>query len=205
MNKTTASKVEPTKDRMLSEHAFTRLLAWLDQGADSEGQSYLAMRRRLVNYFDRKNCSTPDELADETLNRVARRLQEEGITETESPARYCYIVARFVFMEHLRSSAKEQLLLGELAREPREASGGPVEVNERYAQMLSCMGRCIQKLDPAKRDIILRYYVGKERVKIENRRALADTLGITTNALSIRACRIRDELEICVRQCMHGE
>jgi hypothetical protein len=54
------------------------------------------MRRRLVQYFDRKNCLRPDELADETLNRVARRLEEKGgITDTP-PARYCYILARFV-------------------------------------------------------------------------------------------------------------
>ena len=38
-------------------------------------------------------------------------------------------------------------------------------------------------------------------VKIGNRRALADSLGITINALSIRACRIRDKLEACVKEC----
>jgi hypothetical protein len=32
------------------------------------------MRRRLVLYFQRKRCLTPDDLADETLNRVTRRL-----------------------------------------------------------------------------------------------------------------------------------
>ena len=70
------------------------------------GLKYLEMRRRLVSYFDRKNCATPDELADETLNRVARRLEEEGAIESETPARYCYIVARFVFMEYLRETHK---------------------------------------------------------------------------------------------------
>jgi DNA-directed RNA polymerase specialized sigma24 family protein len=205
MNKSTVSKLESQKDRTLSAAAFDRLLRWLDQGTDSKGENYLVIRQRLVNYFDRKSCSTPDELADETLNRVARRLQEEGITEAESPARYCYIVARFVFMEHLRSSAKERWLNKELSRESKEAIGGDVEGNQRYSQMLKCMGACIEKLDPAKREIIVRYYVGKERAKIENRRALAESLGITTNALSIRACRIREELEACVRGCMKEE
>jgi DNA-directed RNA polymerase specialized sigma24 family protein len=205
MNKSTVSKLESQKDRTLGAAAFDRLLRWLDQGADSKGQNYLVIRQRLVNYFDRKNCLTPDELADETLNRVARRLQEEGVTEAESPARYCYIVARFVFMEHLRSTAKERWLSKELDRAREKAIGGGVGGDERYAQMLGCMGECIEKLDPAKRDIIVRYYVGKERVKIENRRALADSLGISTNALSIRAWRIRDQLESCVRECMKGK
>jgi DNA-directed RNA polymerase specialized sigma24 family protein len=198
----TASKVEKKKNRTLSADAFSRLLTWLDQDEDSEGRNYLEMRRRLVNYFSSKNCSSPDELADETLNRVARRLHEEGITEAESPARYCYIVARFVLMEYLRSSAKEQTLRNELRRVPPEPTAGPADTNERYALMLKCMGDCLQELDPVKRDLIIRYYVGKERAKIENRRALAESLGITANALSIRACRIRDQLEACVRQCM---
>jgi hypothetical protein len=60
-------------------------------------------------------------------------------------------------------------------------------------------------LESAGREIIARYYVGKARVKIEHRRALAEDLGITINALSIRACRIRDKLETCVRECVGTE
>jgi hypothetical protein len=55
------------------------LLAWLDDGVDSGGQSYLEMRRRLVRYFQRKRCLAPDDLADETLKRVARRLAEPEV------------------------------------------------------------------------------------------------------------------------------
>lgn len=62
------------------------------------------MRARLVAYFDHKNCAAPNDLADETLNRVAHRLEEEGIIESETPAKYCYIVARFVFMENVRAA-----------------------------------------------------------------------------------------------------
>ena len=75
--------------------ALEHVLTWLDEGVDSGGEKYLEMRRRLVSYFDRKRCLSPDELADETLNRVARRLEEEGAI-TDAPARYCYIVAKYV-------------------------------------------------------------------------------------------------------------
>ncbi len=75
----------------LTPLAFHRLLNWLDAGANSGGESYLEIRMRLVAYFDRRNCLTPDELADETLTRIARRLEEEGITESETPAKYCYL------------------------------------------------------------------------------------------------------------------
>lgn len=166
------------------------------------------MRQRLVAYFDRKNCLTPDDLADQTLNRVARRLDEEGVIESDTPAKYCYIVARFVFMEHLRETQKENVLLGEIRRQPHGRSLAVSEADDKKQgkeKMLNCLEQCTGKLESPNREVITRYYVGKERVKIENRRGLAAELGITMNALSIRACRIRDRLEACVRECVGVE
>jgi len=193
-------KTQLKKDWTLTPEALHRLLAWLDEGVNSAGQKFLEMRRRLVDYFDRKNCLTPDELADETLNRVARRLEEERALETETPAKYCYILARFVFLEYLRARAKDQAVRSEIRGEPRDEREDQTnrEIKER---MLECLDQCAGKLDSANRKLIFGYYFGEERVKIDNRRALAEALGITVNALSIRACRIRDQLELCVRQC----
>ena len=204
MGELSAQTVGQKRDWVLSSRAFHRLLVWLDDGAHSEGGKYLETRRRLVDYFDRKNCATPDELADETLNRVARRLEEEGSIETEAPAKYCYVVARFVLLEHLRGAQRDGALLQELRRQPREGgpdADGADEEQEVRERMLSCLERCTEELEPKSRELITQYYVGAERVKIESRRALAERLGITANALSIRACRIRDRLENCVRRC----
>ncbi|MDT5269546.1 MAG: hypothetical protein QOH49_1732 [Acidobacteriota bacterium] len=196
---------EKKKDWALNSRAFRRLLTWLDGGANSDGQKYLEMRRRLAAYFDRKNCPTPDELVDETLNRVARRLEEEGVIEGDTPARYCYIVARFVFMEHLREVRKENMLTNHLRQQPHAYDLVASEVNDEQKikeRRLDCLERCLDGLESASREIIQRYYVGKARVKIEHRRTLAEELGVTMNALSIRACRIRDKLEACVRECV---
>lgn len=194
-------EVEQKKNWALTPRAFDRLLNWLNGGENSEGENYLEMRRRLIAYFDRKNCVAPDELTDETLNRVARRLEEEGGIDSETPAKYCYIVARFVFMEYLRETQKRVDALAEMRRqEPGHRSSG-AEVSDGRETLLNCLDRCTSKLTSPNRDLIAEYYIGKERLKIENRRALAERLGITMNALSIRACRIRDKLEACVRQC----
>ena len=204
MSELSAQKAGRKKDWPLTEGAFQRLLGWLDEGADSDGQKYLEMRRRLVAYFDRKNCSTPDELADETLNRVARRLEEEGAIETDAPARYCYTLARHVFMEHLRGARRSDALVEEMRRRPRGdemAESETSDDSEIREKTLNCLEQCTAKLEALNREIITRYYTGKERVKIENRRALAEELGVSANALRIRACRIRDRLEECVRRC----
>jgi DNA-directed RNA polymerase specialized sigma24 family protein len=205
MNEISARKGGKKRDWTLNPRAFQRLLIWLDEGANSDGQKYLEMRRRLAAYFDRKNCPMPDELADETLNRVARRLEEEGAIEGDTPASYCYIVARFVFMEHLREMQKDSTLTNHLRQQPHADHLIASEVDNEQKikeQRLSCLEQCLNRLESVSREIIARYYVGKARVKIEHRRALAEELGITMNALSIRACRIRDKLEACVRECV---
>jgi DNA-directed RNA polymerase specialized sigma24 family protein len=205
MNKLSVKKAEQKKDWSLTENAFHRLLNWLDEGTTSNGERYLEMRRRLVDYFDRKNCLSPEDLTDETMNRVARRLEEEGIIESDTPAKYCYIVARFVFMEYLRRTQKEDGTLEEVAWQPAIISLPAYEADDertRKESMLNCLEECVAKLDPINKEIITGYYTGTERIKIENRRALAERLGITMNALSIRACRIRDRLEECVKRCI---
>ena len=179
--------------------AFVQLLAWLDGGVDSSGEKYLEMRRRLAGYFARKRCLFPDELADDVLNRVSRRLQEEGAIADAPPARYCYIVAKFVFLESLRNP--------EHRRVDRESStlAGPAAPMESPHRVLDCLERCLGLLSAPESELILDYYRGEQRLKVEHRRALAERLGVTPNALSIRACRIRSKLEQCVSTCSAGE
>ena len=187
---------------VLSPEVFEALLNWLDQGINSSGKTYLEMRQRLVFYFDRKNCSSPDELADETLNRVARRLQEEGTIESDTPAKYCYIVARFVFMEFLRQAHRAGIAIDEVRRQGPGVYFVVPEGDDDEEKRLACLRQCTNKLDSVNRELITRYYVGKGHLKIANRRSLAESLGITMNALAIRACRLRDKLATCVRQCV---
>jgi DNA-directed RNA polymerase specialized sigma24 family protein len=190
----------------LTQFAFGRLLAWLDDGMDSQGEAYLEMRRRLVSYFDRRNRPFPDELADETLNRIARTLGECGAIAVTPPARYCYAVARFVLLEDLRR--KPRYLPVEAVRvEPCVASGPASGAGEQASireQRLECLDRCLEKLKPEQRDLAIEYYRDVKRVRIDRRRELAARLGITMNALGIRASRIRGSLEVCVDDCCRG-
>ena len=195
-------KTESKKNWAITSSAFARLLGWLDEGKDSDGRNYLEMRQRLVAYFDRKNCLTPDDFADETLNRVARRLEEEGQIESETPAKYCYITAKFVFMESLRGADKKSVPLDDALKKSSSNQSSEDEGKNLKEKMLDCLEICTGKLEAANREMIVSYYYGEERVKIENRRALAEKLGISTNALTIRACRIRDKLEGCVGKCV---
>jgi DNA-directed RNA polymerase specialized sigma24 family protein len=197
---------ELKKDWTLNAGAFRQFLIWLDDGVDSEGERYLELRRRLARYFDRRNCSSPDELADETLNRVARKLEEKGEIVGASPAHYCYIVAKFVFLEFGRRSEHNQTSLDDAQGSGRvmpylAVPSWPDVDAVAKEKLFDCLERCLDKLQPEDRELILDYYRGEQRAKIERRAELAARFGLTMNALSIRACRIRSKLEICVSTC----
>lgn len=188
-----------------TKFAFDQLLEWLDDGIESHGNTYLEIHRRLVSYFDRRNRPSPHELADETLNRIARTLAKDGVIETRPPARYCYVVARFVLLEDIRRDQRMVRLdersrggawgtLDEVPTEPREALAA-------QEQRLECLEGCLQKLTAAQREVIVEYYRGGRGQQIERRRDMAKRLGITMNALGIRVCRIRSALESCVEAC----
>jgi DNA-directed RNA polymerase specialized sigma24 family protein len=193
-------KPELKKDWQPTPDAFRNFLGWLDEGTDSGGEKYLEVRRRLAAYFDRRSCSPADELADETLNRVARRLEEEGAVSETPPVRYCYIVARFVFLEHIRRKGHRQVEFDE-----RSGSGKPAALpsdsdDAARQRLLESLDRCLRLLSNPDRKLILEYYRGEQRARIERRREIAARLQLTANAVTIRACRIRDRLETCLKR-----
>ena len=186
----------------LSQFVFERLLVWLDDGTESHGERYLEMRRRLVSYFDRRNRPAADELADETLNRVARTLEQTGEIAIRPPARYCYVLARFVLLEDLR---RERRHVGfDETRLSIDVRASVAEPTEDLELRLDCLDRCLEQLKPEQRMLIVDYYRDSRRQKIERRRELAERLGISMNALAIRACRIRDALLTCLEGCRNA-
>jgi DNA-directed RNA polymerase specialized sigma24 family protein len=187
---------------ILTQTAFARLLAWLDDGVDSHGETYLEMRRRLVSYFDRRDRTAADELADETLNRVGRTLERAGVIAINPPARYCYVVARFVLLENIRRERRHVAFDEPRIRPALQTSvTALIERDDGFAvreQRLERLECCLRTLRPDQRELVIEYYRGARRQRIDRRRDLAKRLGITMNALSIRICRIRDALVTCV-------
>ncbi len=194
------------KDWTPTESAFQHFLEWLDEGVDSGGEKYLEMRRRLIAYFDRKNCLSADELADETLSRVAQKVQEKGGIKDLAPAHYCYVTAKFVFLEYLRRHAQGNIGLDDLpaASQPR-SEDHDISLfssdSKNQEQLLDCLDQCLKKLSATDSQLILEYYQGEQQEKIQHRRKLGERLGLSANALSVKACRIRGKVEACVKEC----
>jgi len=178
------------KDWVLTQESFEALLTWLDSNRDSAGQRYEQIRTRLIKIFACRGCCEPEDLADETINRVTNRLGEIGPTFTGEPALYFFGVANKVFLEYLR-------------RKPTPSLPIATESSEEAEHQSQCLDRCIGRLTPDNRALVLQYYQEDKRAKIENRKQLADRLGIAVNALRIRAHRIRRSLQNCVEECLN--
>jgi DNA-directed RNA polymerase specialized sigma24 family protein len=187
----------PTSKRawVLTRESFDRLLALLDSDRERAGEQYEKMRRALVKFFVRRGSASPEEQADKTINRVARKIDEgEAIRHLES---YFIGVARMVWLEDLKEQARERRAFNQLSR-AGQSSADSADANRR----LACFESCLEKLPDASRELIVEYYREEKRAKIERRKALAASLGMPLNALRIRAHRLRLHLEKCVRDCV---
>lgn len=182
----------------LTPAAFDGLLSWLDPDRERAGERYEQIRSGLIRGFQRHGCVQPEDLADETINRVAKRLPDIAPNYTGDPARYFYGVAHNVHLESLRRQPEVvPLPPGELPlREtPPDLLG---DVEPEYA----CLQRCMQHLTPRNREMILQYYRGERDVKIKLRQELAERLGIKLANLRLQAQRVRANLKKCILVCL---
>jgi DNA-directed RNA polymerase specialized sigma24 family protein len=191
MDRVSASKSE----WIMSEEALARFLLCLDSDSDRAGAKYESLRLRLMKFFDWRGALFPEECADETINRIIRKI-DEGDAIRDIPT-YCYGVARMVFLEKLKSSESRRVDFEELSPATLVAPG-PEEGDERQ----ECFERCLKELPLESRELILQYYSNERREKIDGRQALAQRIGIPLNALRSRAQRIRNRLEGCVGGCI---
>lgn len=189
------------KEWVLTREALDSFLAKLDRDRDRAGQKYEGVRLRLLKYFQWSGAAAPDIEADETINRVARKIEEgENVHNLNA---YIYGVARLVSAESRKTRAQSQQLADET--ETIEASR-PDENDSDVGERRACFGRCLEALPDKSRKIVTEYYQYEQGKKIEHRKQLAARLGITLNALRISAHRIRSGLETCVRKCLkHSE
>ncbi len=183
------------KEWALTKEAFDRFLGLLDMDRDRAGQKYESVRLRLVKYFQWNGAIEPDMEADETINRVARKIIE-GANVYNLNA-YIQGVAKLVKAESLRNPNRRHLDIEE-AYDIAATSGEDPDETERR----TCLKRCLGSLPDESREIIITYYENEKGLRIQCRKQLAARLGITANALRINAHRIRVSLETCVRECL---
>jgi len=165
---------------LTADHLASLLAALGPQAADR----YEQLRWRLARLFEWERSVDPEALADEALDRLARRLAEsEPVERIES---YLFGIARLLLREEAARNVRQRSKLAEFARARTRLS---LPASDELAERLS---RCLAMLAPEQRRILLSYYQDKQRER------LAAELGLQMNALRNRALRLREKLEKCV-------
>ncbi len=176
-------------DWKVSSEVFEEFLTWLNFDREEAGRKYEDIRRRLIKIFACRGCFCPEDLADETINRVIVKVPEVRESYRGDPGRYFGGVARNVYHEFVRKRA--------VTPPPPRADGPDSQERE-----LDCLEECLDRIPGQNRATILRYYEGEKRTKIKNRNEMARELGTDLNALRIRVHRIRAILQRCVGDCL---
>ena len=180
----------------LTEEAFDKFLVWLHPDREEAGKKYEEIRRHLIIILTSRGCDAPEELADETINRVIQRAQQMADTYRGEPAPYFITVANNLFLEHRAKLQTRSELPPDLAQPDPD----PNEDRD-----YDCLDRCMEELRPVNRYLVLRYYREDKQAKIDHRKQLADEMGIGVNALRIRAHRIRLTLQECLDKCLASD
>src|SRR5215470_10727372 len=180
----------------LTQKAFDQFLSLLDLDRDRAGEIYETLRQNLVQLFIWRGCRDPEAHADETINRIIRKIDEgEEIRDLIS---YAHGVARRLLLEIFKKQEREQIGIEELP--PLAAPQEDVETEDGVL----CLRRCLNRLPEESRQLIVMYYQGEKSAKIENRKRLAEGLRVTLGALRYRAFDLRQRLQGCIERCMRG-
>ena len=171
----------PTKE------AFDKLLLWLDPDRDKAAKKYQTIQLRLIKIFATRGCCDPEEIADETFNVAALKIDWLLENYVGDPSLYLYGIAKKIFLETIK---------------PKPVPPTPPD-NTELERRSTCLDRCFEQLlTPEERRLIIEYHEKAGRDRIRTRQALADEFGLSINALRIKVHHIHARFRPCMNDCL---
>jgi hypothetical protein len=199
----------------LSPQDFDRFLYWLEPNRETSAQKYQEIHQKLTRYFYFKGCKCPEDLTDETVDRVAIRVLRESLPAfSNGHLKLFYGFAKNVYLEYLKYVGRFESFEPGSVEAPggTEGAGWLLAILEdtnsgdaSAEQQHRCLDRCLKRIAAADRELLLHYYNYARGEKALHRKAIAREWHITLNALRIRICRLQSKVGYCVKQCLGSE
>lgn len=173
-------------------------------GEDGQGiiELFESLRAKLTIFFEIRHCIDPEELADETMQRVVLKICQG--TEVSNLIGYSYGVAKNILKENRRRESVKQAYVDS---QKYRAGSDPID-DEADAQMrerrLKCMEDCLARLKEQGRSLLSEYYKFKGQAKLVHRKQMAEDLNISREALSLRVFHLRQKVKRCVHECLQN-
>ena len=202
----------PPLHRRLSPDSWDALFDFLDPARvekrglhrDDDAESrFQEITRKLAYFFAGRGCRDAEDLAAETVMRVAGKCAEVPAAGFAERISYFYGVARNVLHEWQRESARESTKLESAGKDPTFIAAADAHLRTQEDEQQRCLDVCMASLSREARKLILNYYGPERAAKIAAHRQLAGQLGKSLNALRIEVHRVRNTLRTCVFECMH--
>ncbi|HEV2964513.1 MAG TPA: hypothetical protein VG649_21980 [Candidatus Angelobacter sp.] len=179
----------------LTPDAFNRLLAWLSSDREEAGRKYEEVRQKLILFFTKRGHLEPEDLTDESLNRVAKKLESGEMNYSGDPRRDIMGFAKHVSQEDRKEPRPD----------PIEDLPVPYPLPRDRELLFRCLEQCMASLSEHSRNLVSRYYQEEGSKKILIRQLLADEENTGMQTLRTRICRILKPLRECFFTCIEKE
>jgi DNA-directed RNA polymerase specialized sigma24 family protein len=188
----------------VQKETLKELLNLLSPDEAQAAVEYQNLHQRLTRFFDWNNAQDPMALADETLDRLAKRAAESAMSEgvpsamnegVRNVSAFALGVARHILQEE----ARRQIKMTEINQHWRSMELARTHDPDADA-VEDALQHCLGKMPPERRRLIEAYYNYTGAEKIRMHQQLAEAEGLSLNALRNRALRTRQELETCIRR-----
>lgn len=195
------------KEWILTEPALNKLLSSINTNLEVSAQKYIQIQEKLIKFFEYQGCLIPEEQADETINRVIKKIDQGEVIAPENINKYIHSVSVNVLREYWRKKDKQPESLEQLPTDVT-FSVDPKKIQEQTEEkyykekQLECLELCLQSLEETEQTLIYDYYQKQGREGIENRGTLAQKMGIPLLGLRVKIHRLREKLERCVTNCV---
>lgn len=177
---------------------FRALLARLDPNETEATKKYQHLRENLVRHcFKAHEFLRADELADQTLDVLARKLSSEDIVKLDS---YAFkILDNLLLANHRRR--RPTILLSENIPAKDNPERTVIEKIDGE-QKVECFLQCVRRLRTTERWLLFAYNPHEECDVEERRRQIAIKLGIGAGTLRVRMSRLRTRMFRCFNDCV---
>jgi DNA-directed RNA polymerase specialized sigma24 family protein len=188
--------------RTATAEDLRRLLARLDPDPHRAWALYDQLRRKLTLFFECSRGWDALALAEEVLDRLARK---DEAYEIRNAAEFAFGVARNLRKEALRRSATtfvtSDLIMLEDPKGRMESLEATVLNKIEGEKRQGCISECLQSWDEQDRRLLLEYYPMDASDLEATRLRIAGVLQIKIGALRTRMCRLREKLQTCFEDC----
>lgn len=188
----------PAKDASFSAEGFASLLAKLGDTPREAGERYERLRSKLIFFFARRQLPLPEDLADDAMDCLGRRLSE-GL-DISSVDAFALGIARHI--------AQEQVTIANQTRTVDTAFFDDIPAfsltsseKERIVnldQRIEAFERCMRRLPSREIQLLKSYYLDSPGDRVSVRLSLAKRMAISQGTLRQRVFLIRRSLVECV-------